>query len=215
MSLFAYILNSTVMKSFCFGIICLFCFFTGYGQAGRPMSMPRSHVIVVPRPTYYTIPVTYQLHDGIARLTDGSLLQGRFMYKRGNSFTFYQDGHSPGKQIPSYLFDNLVLAGADTAATPRSDSTIFIRINNNLLRRLTKGKVGLYDKTYAVNEDKGKIGDVLFTWSNEGKLRRLRTLEEANQWFYEICLQNHWPNPDVFLSKSDIIKRLAQLDPTP
>ncbi len=179
------------------------------------MTMPRSHVIIVPHTSYYTIPINYQLHDGIARLTDGSLLKGRFMYKRGNSFTFYQDGHSAGKQIPSYLFDNLTLAGADTAATPRSDSTIFIRTNNRLLRRLTKGKVGLYDQTYAVNEDKGKIGDVLFTWSDDGKLRRLRTLEECNQWFYEICNQNHWPNPDVFLSKSEIIKRLAQLDPIP
>ena len=201
------------MKSLVCITVFLLCVYTAYGQATRSMTMPYGHA--VPRSYSYIIPIVYQLHDGTARLTDTSLLQGRFMYNGGPGFTFYQDGHSAGRRIYSYQFENLTLATADTSVTPRIDSTVFIRVYNHLLRRLTIGKVGLYDKTYAINENKGKIGDVLFTWSDDGKLKRLRTLEQVNKWFYAVCTQNQWPNPDVFLSKTEIIKRLAQLDPTP
>lgn len=179
------------------------------------MSMPQGHAVIIPRNYSYIVPITYQLHDGTARLTDGSLLQGRFMYNRNRVFKYYQDGHSPGKEIPFFLFEHLTLSGVDTSVIPRRDSTVFLKVKNRLFRRLTVGKIGLYDDTYAINEDKGKVGDILFTWGNDGKIKRLRTLEQANQWFYEICLQNDWPNPDVFLSKSELIKRLAQLDPVP
>ena len=204
------------MKSILLSTLFSVMAYTTYGQAGRPMTPPRIHPVIIPRSYPYSPPpIIYQLHDGIARLTDGSLLRGRFMYNGGPGFTFYQDGHSAGLRIYSYQFEHLALAGADTSVVPRSDSTAFFKVGNHVLRRLTIGKVGLYDKVYAVNEDKGKIGDVLFTWDDKGKLKRLKNLEQANQWFYAICVQNHWANPDVFLSKSEIIKRLAQLDPIP
>jgi hypothetical protein len=178
--------------------------------------MYHSHPVIISQPgASYLVPISYQLHDGTALLLDGSLLRGRFMYNKGSGFTFYRDGHSSGQRIYLYQFDRLALAGTDTSVIARSDSTVFLKVGNRLLRRLTIGKVGLYDKVYVVNEDKGKTGDLLFTWSDDGKIRRLKTLEQANQWFYEICQQNHWPNSDVFLSKAEIIKRLAQLDPTP
>ncbi|GAB4013486.1 hypothetical protein EXU85_12290 [Spirosoma sp. KCTC 42546] len=204
------------MKTLISSIILILATYASFGQTGRTTPMNRSYPVIIPHPsTPYVQPIIYQLHDGIARLTDGSQLQGRFMYNKNSSFTFYQDGHSPGKSIANYKFEYLKLAGADTAATPRTDSTVFLRVKNNLFRRLTVGKVGLYDKTYSINEDKGKIGDILFTWDNDGSLRRLHNLEQANQWFYQICQQNNWPNSDVFLSKTEIIKRLAQLDPIP
>ncbi|GAB4045045.1 hypothetical protein [Spirosoma litoris] len=204
------------MKTLLTGILLIVSTYATFGQAGRTTPMYRSYPVIIPsRPTPYVPPVIYQLHDGIARLTDGSQLQGRFLYNKNSSFTFYQDGHSPGKNIPAYKFEYLKLVGADTAATPRNDSTVFLRVRNQLCRRLTVGKVGLYDKTYSINEDKGKIGDVLFTWDNDGKIKRLQNLEQANQWFYQICQENNWPNSDVFLSKTEIIKRLAQLDPIP
>ena len=199
-----------LISSFLFFLTAL----VSYGQAGHTTPMPHGVIIAHPRSSFI-LPVTYQLHDGIARLTDGSLLRGRFLYNRSGSFNFYQDGHSARKQIEFGHFERLTLAGTDTSVIAHSDSTVFLYVNNHLLRRLTIGKVGLYDKTFAVNEDKGKIGDVLFTWSDNGKIRRLYTLEDVNKWFYEICQQNHWPNPDVFLSKTEIIRRLAQLDPIP
>ncbi|MVM30194.1 hypothetical protein GO755_09125 [Spirosoma sp. HMF4905] len=204
------------MKTLLTGILLTLSTYATFGQAGRTTPMYRGYPVIIPRPaTPYVMPIIYQLHDGDARLTDGSQLRGRFMYNKNSSFTFYQDGHSPGKTIPAYKFEYLKLAGADTTATPRTDSTVFLRVKNQLCRRLTVGKVGLYDQTYSVNEDKGKIGNTLLTWSDDGKIKRLRTLEEANQWFYAVCQQNNWPNSDIFLSKTEIIKRLAQLDPTP
>ncbi|QMW06093.1 hypothetical protein [Spirosoma foliorum] len=204
------------MKTLLTGILLIVSTYATFGQAGRTTPMYRGYPVIIPsRPTPYVQPIVYQLHDGIARLTDGSQLQGRFLYNKNSSFTFYQDGHSPGMNIPAYKFEYLKLVGADTAATPRNDSTVFLRVRNQLCRRLTVGKVGLYDKTYSINEDKGKIGYVLFTWDNDGKIKRLQNLEQANQWFYQICQENNWPNSDVFLSKTEIIKRLAQLDPIP
>ncbi|GAB3954588.1 hypothetical protein GCM10028805_40280 [Spirosoma harenae] len=201
------------MKSCTLTSFLLLLIFTAYGQT--PRTVYRSYPIIIPSQQPYVAPVTYQLHDGIAQLDDGSLLAGRFMYNRNSGFNFYENGHSPGKNVPFYRFERLTLTGADTSVLPRTDSTVFLRVSNRLFRRLTVGKVGLYDRVYAINEDKGKIGDVLFTWSDNGKLKRLRNLEEANKWFYEVCIQNKWPNPDVFLSKTEIIKRLAQLDPVP
>ncbi|GAB4037188.1 hypothetical protein [Spirosoma gilvum] len=195
--------------------ILLVSIYSSYGQANRPASYPRSYPVIVAHPPAYIIPIVYQLHDGIGRLGDGSLLQGRFLYNRGSMFTFYQNGHTKGVKIPFFQFEELTLAGADTSVLPRSDSTTFARVKTRLYRRLTIGKIALYDQIYAINEDKGKIGDYLFVWDENGKLKRLRNLEAVNQWFYNTCQQNHWPNPDVFLSKTEIIKRLAVLDPKP
>ncbi|MFD2936253.1 hypothetical protein [Spirosoma flavum] len=194
-------------------LFLLLPYFT-YGQAGRSMPVPRGVIIAHPSPSFI-LPIVYQLHDGTALLSNGDLLRGRFLYNRSQAFFFYQDGHSPGQRIYFRRLERLVLAAADTSVTPRLDSTVFLKVQNQFCRRLTIGKIGLYDQVYAVNENKGKVDEVLFTWGDDGKLKRLSTLEKANQWFYEICIQNHWPNPDVFLSKAEIIKRLAQLDPVP
>ena len=186
-----------------------------YGQAGRSVPMYGGHAVIIPGSSSYLLPVVYQLHDGTAMLSNGTRLRGRFLYNKGSAFIFYQDGHSPGKRIYFREFENLTLAGTDTSLLVHRDSTVFTKVGNHFFRQLTIGKVGLFDETYAVNENKSKLSDVLFTWGDDGSVKRLQTLEKANQWFYEICLQNHWPNSDVFLSKAEIIKRLAQLDPTP
>ncbi|MBN8823738.1 MULTISPECIES: hypothetical protein [unclassified Spirosoma] len=201
------------MKRWIITCLLLVSMCTVYGQTARPGSYP--HAVIIPRTSTYVIPIVYQLHDGVGRLGDGSLLQGRFLYDKGTMFTFYQNGHTKGVKIPFFQFETLTLAGADTSVLPRSDSTMFSRIKNRLYRRLTIGKIALYDDVYAINENKGKIGDYLFVWGDNGKLKRLRNLEAINQWFYDTCQQNHWTNPDIFLSKTEIIKRLAVLDPTP
>ncbi|WP_020595500.1 hypothetical protein [Spirosoma panaciterrae] len=203
------------MKSWIITSILLLSCLIGYGQTSRPTVYRYSPPVIVTHPSAYVIPIVYQLHDGVGRLGDGSLLQGRFLYNKGSLFTFYQNGHTKGVKIPFFQFEELTLAGADTSVLPRSDSTAFFRIKTRLYRRLTIGKIALFDQVYAINEDKGKIGDYLFVWDENGKLKRLRNLEDVNQWFYNTCQQNHWPNPDIFLSKTEIIKRLAVLDPKP
>lgn len=204
------------MKSLLTSLIVLGILSSTYGQANRGAPpMPGGRAVIIPHASIYIPPIVYQLHDGVAQLTDGTLLRGRFLYNKSHVFIYYANGHDDGQHIPFYKFERLTLAGADTSVLPRSDSTVFVRIRNQLYRRLTIGKVGLYDKTYAVNEDKGNVGNDLFTWSEDGKLKRLYKLEQINQWFYATCQQNNWTPPDVFRSKVEIIKQLAKFDPTP
>lgn len=146
--------------------------------AQRPANPPMPRPVFVPRPAAgYVPPIQYQFHNGVASLTDGSSLTGRFQYNGYAAFFYHESPVSARRKLYFGLIQRLTLTGADTAAVGRTDSTVFVRMNRSLYRQLTPDAAPLYDRVYTINESPGKIGAVVFAPDASARLRRLESLK--------------------------------------
>ena len=163
-------------------------------------------------PVTQTPSVDYKYHDGTALLTDGTSLKGRFQYNGRSVFTYRASSQATRQRIGLSTIRRLVLAGADTLVTDRTDSTIFIRSGHRLFRQLTGGSTMVLDRKFAVDEERGKMGRKLYVLDDAGEVYTFTSLQKLNKWFHAFRERSGKQLPDVYLNESEIVKAIARLN---
>ncbi|MBD2755694.1 hypothetical protein [Spirosoma validum] len=156
--------------------------------------------------------IDYKYRDGTALLTDGRLLKGRFQYNGRKIFVYRASSQAAKQRIALSMIKRLVLAGSDTLVTYRSDSTVFVRLGNRLLRQLTDGSPMVLDRKFAVDEDRGKTGRRMFVLDEDGTVRKFTSLQKFNRWFYAYRERSGKQTSDTYLNQSEIVKAVARLN---
>lgn len=166
--------------------------------------------VYVPTTTEPTI--DYKYHDGVAFLTNGSYVKGRFQYNGRKTFTYRASSQAPQQRIGFSMIRRLALAGSDTLVTDRTDSTVFARFGNQLFRQLADGSTMVLDRVFAVDEERGKIGRKLYVLDEASNLHKFTSLQKLNKWFYTFRERSGKQLPDVYLNQSEIVKAVARLN---
>lgn len=156
--------------------------------------------------------IQYQYHDGVALLTDGTVLKGRFESNGQSTFTYRASSQARRQRIGASFIRRLALAGADTLVTDRRDSTIFIRLGHRLYRQLAGGATLVLDRWLIVDEARGKVAAKLFVLDDNGDFRRFTSLQKLNRWFDAHRERSRKPLPDVYRNEHEIIKAVAHLN---
>jgi hypothetical protein len=159
--------------------------------------------------------IDYQIHSGFLKLRDGQVVTGRFKYDKWEfpvrNFAFYKDADESNKRKIKFKdIQQVSFVGVDTNIAEKPDSTIFVNINGKLLRKLTEGKINLYDKLIVVREAEGVVGATIFVKEDE-KLKRVDTLRKLNKWYQNLSKQ--YPDLQVqnkYLNKIEIIKEIQK-----
>ncbi|MCU0390635.1 MAG: hypothetical protein MUE81_05920 [Thermoflexibacter sp.] len=156
-----------------------------------------------------------QVQEGTVTLTNGQVVTGRFKYDNWEfpvkNFAFYKDANLDSrKKIKFKDIKQVSFVGVDTNIAEKPDSTTFINVNGKLLRKLTEGKINLYDKLIVVKEAEGVIGATIFVKEGE-KLKRIDTLRKFNKWYQSLSKQ--YPDLQVqnkYLNKIEILKEIQK-----
>lgn len=172
----------------------------------------RSYPTTIFVPTNSEPPIEYKYHDGIAFLTNGSYLRGRFQYNGRSTFLYRASSQAPKQRIGRSMIRRLSLAGADTLVTDRTDSTIFTRLGTRLYRQLAGGGTMVLDQRYAVDEERGKMGPKLYVLDEASQLHKFTSLQKLNRWFYTFRERSDKQLPDVYLNENEIVKAVAKLN---
>lgn len=193
-------------------IACLLLLFGVMGIVQAQHKAPQRTTVFIPQPPNQEPRIDYQYHDGIAFLRDGRYLKGRFQYNNGSAFIYRAGSQAPRQRIGLSTIRRLSLVNADTLVTDRSDSTIFVRLGNRLYRQLAGGKIMVLDRTYVVNEVRGKIGRKMYVLDDAGDLHQFTSLQKLNRWFYEYGEQSGKQLPDVYRNQNEIVKAVARFN---
>ncbi|WP_461113393.1 hypothetical protein [Spirosoma jeollabukense] len=70
----------------------------------------------------------------------------------------------------------------------------------------------MLDRVFAVDEDRGEIGQKLYVLDEASNLHKFTSLQKLNKWFYEFRERSGKQFPDVFLNQSEIVKAVAKLN---
>ena len=195
------------MKQTLFFFALLFIATYSWGQSGKFTPSSTTYVFVNRLPT-----IDYKYHDGTARLTDGTLLTGRFQYNGRSLFLYRTNGQAALQRIGLSMIDRLALVGADTAVTDRTDSTVFLRSGHRLYRQLVGGATRILDRQFLVNEVPGNIGLKVYVEDDAGNVQKFSSLPKLNRWFYSFREQTGKKFSDAYLNKNEIVKAVAVLN---
>lgn len=157
--------------------------------------------------------IKYQVQEGTVSLKDGKVLTGRFQFDWWmfpvKNFVFYKDSSSKEK-IKFKDIKQASFAGIDTNIAEKTDSTAFVNVDGKLLRKLTSGKINIYDKLIVVKEVEGALGETIFVKESK-KLRRIESLRRFNKWYQGLA--DAYPNLKVrneYLNKIEIIREIQK-----
>lgn len=156
--------------------------------------------------------IQHQYHDGVALLTDGTVLKGRFQSNGQSTFTYRANSQARRQRIGASAIRRLVLAAADTLVTDRADSTVFIRLGHRLYRQLAGGETLVLDRWLIVDEARGKVAAKLFVLDDTGDFRRFTSLQKLNRWFDSYRERLGSVLPDVYRNEGEIVKAVARLN---
>ncbi|SFC37516.1 hypothetical protein [Spirosoma endophyticum] len=187
----------------------LFCITTvSWAQQKHHTHYPST--VYVPTTTEPTI--DYKYHDGTAFLTNGSYLKGRFQYNGRKTFIYRASSQATRQRIGFSMIRRMALAGSDTLVMDRTDSTVFERFGNKLYRQLANGSTMVLDRVFAVDEDRGQIGQKLYVLDEASNMYKFTSLQKLNKWFHTFRERSGKQLPDVYLNQSEIVKAVAKLN---
>jgi hypothetical protein len=131
-------------------------------------------------------------HYGIAQVDGIGTVQGVFQYAwfefPSPNFKFYgNDSVEPQRLYWQYV-NKMTLAGSDSLLSYRKDSTEFYHLNNcvGFYRKLTDGKIRVYDGVANVNEMPGFISGDDMVVLYQGKLMRFFSFRKFTRFIASI-----------------------------
>lgn len=142
--------------------------------------------------------IKYAVHEGTAQLKTGLVITGKFIYTELKDevpqYDFVENSGGGRKTVALSMIDRLVLVGAESGVTSRSDSTEFVWIEKfkDLYRKIRTGTIELYDNSRIVDEPYEFLANYLMVAGRNGydykivkQVNDLAPLMEDRNYFIE------------------------------